>query len=76
VLKATLECERRCVEEMREERELWHTQAHTLALIAPPPPASTAKAPEPVARGRFCLAWLSRSSAGPLYAIRIGPAKS
>jgi excisionase family DNA binding protein len=71
-LKDALECERRRAEEIREERERWHSQANRLALMAPAAPAPVAKAAEPVRQSRFRFAWLRRSSAGPQ--ARLAPA--
>jgi hypothetical protein len=50
--------ERRRAEEIREDRERWHTQAERLALMAPSKPVS---APEPAAeRARSRLFWFRR----------------
>jgi excisionase family DNA binding protein len=62
-LKDVLASERRRAEEIREDRERWHSQAERLALIAPKP-APVTKVVEPVSRpvGRF--AWLKRGLTG------------
>lgn len=57
-LQEVLASERRRVDEIREDRERWHTQAHRLALIAPEKPAAAAPAPEPVRRPRTRFRWL------------------
>jgi hypothetical protein len=59
--KEALAGERRRAEEIREDRERWHTQAERLALMAPAKSAPSVKT-EPV-RGRgSILTWLKRRS--------------
>ena len=64
-LREVLASERRRAEEIREDRERWHTQAHRLALMAPaPPPPPVVKAAEPVRRPVIRFPWLRRNSTG------------
>jgi excisionase family DNA binding protein len=71
-LRDALDCERRRAEEIREERERWHTQANRLALMAPAAPAPTAKPAEPVSRPHSRFGWFRRRSVGPQ--ARLAPA--
>ena len=65
-LKEVLASERRRAEEIREDRERWHTQAERLALIAPPKPADPPAPAEnaPARRRRF--SWFRRARPAPV----------
>ena len=71
-LRDALDCERRRAEEIREERERWHSQANRLALMAPAAPAHAAKPAELPSRTRSRFSWFRRRSVGPQ--ARLAPA--
>jgi excisionase family DNA binding protein len=61
-LKEVLAGERRRAEEIREDRERWHTQADRLALMAPAKSAPAGRAAETASQPRF--GWLKMSLLG------------
>jgi excisionase family DNA binding protein len=61
-LKDVLASERRRADEIREDRERWHSQAERLALIAPAKPVPENK--PKVRKSASGLAWLTQAFAG------------